>query len=388
MHGLFSELARSQAVSVLSLVNPNNPREVSPEATRRYCEKVFTVPNPALALAGVAKRMLQARSLASWRSFEWRSHVVPALLRELRALLARERYDVVTFEFSHMAPYRRWLPKERAAPVFVLDEHNIEYQILQRTAAAESGLPRRLYNGINMRKLRREERHAWRAFDGCTVTSAHDEELLLRDAPSAATAVIPNAVDLEFFRPRAEAPVPNTILFFGALNYFPNADGLQYFLSKCMPLLKKTLPAAKLRVVGHTPQSFQSLGSESVEMVGFVDDVRVELSRAAAVIAPLRVGGGTRLKILEAMAMGKPVISTQLGAEGLQVVPERDLLIADEPAAFAAAIARALSDKALGLALGAAARRLVEDSYGWEAAVGRLERFHDRLLDARTQPRS
>ena len=384
MHGLFSGLARSHAVSVLSLVNPDNPREASPEATRRYCETVVTVPNPAFALSSIGKRMLQLRSLASWRSFEWQSHVVPALLRELRALLARERYDVVTFEFSQMAPYRRWLPQEGARPVFVLDEHNIEYQILQRTAASESGRSRRLYNSMNLTKLRREERQAWRSFDGCTVTSAHDEKLLLRDVPLAATTVIPNAVDLDFFRPRAEAPVPNTILFFGAHNYFPNADGLRSFLSECMPLLKQTVPAVKLRVVGYTPAGFQSFASESVQMVGFVDDVRVELAAAAAVIVPLRVGGGTRLKILEAMAMGKPVVSTRVGAEGLEVVPDRDLLIADEPAAFAGAIARVLSDAALARSLGAAGRLLVEKSYGWEGAVERLERFHDRLIDART----
>ncbi len=383
MHGLFSGLARSHAVSVLSLVNPANPREASPEATRGYCERVVTVPNPAFALSSIGKRVLQLRSLASTRSFEWRSHVVPGLLRALGTLLAQESYDVVTFEFSQMAPYRRWLPKDGARPVFVLDEHNIEYEILERTAAAEGGLSRRIYNGINMRKLRREERHAFGAFDGCTVTSAHDEGLLLRDAPLAATAVIPNAVDLDFFKPLAGAPVPNTILFFGAHNYFPNADGLRYFLSECMPLLKRTVPGVKLRVVGHTPSGFQSLASESVQMVGFVDDIRVELAGAAVVIAPLRIGGGTRLKILEAMAMGRPVVSTRLGAEGLEVLPDRDLLVADEPAAFAGAIARVLSDDVLGRTLGAAARRLVEDRYGWEATVARLERFHERLLAAR-----
>lgn len=384
MHGLFSGLARRHAVSVLALVNPGNPREASPAATLGYCEKVITVPNPAFALDRFGKRMSQARSLASWRSFEWRTHVLPPLLRELAALLDRERYDVVTFEFSQMAPYRRWLAQEGARPVFVLYEHNIEYQILERTAASESGLSRRLYNSLNLTKLRREERKAWRSFDGCTVTSAHDEKLLLRDVPLAATTVIPNAVDLDFFRPRASAPVPNTILFFGAHNYFPNADGLRYFLSACMPLLKQAVPAVKLRVVGYTPAGFQSFASESVEMVGFVDDVRVELAAAAAVIVPLRVGGGTRLKILEAMAMGKPVVSTRVGAEGLEVVPDRDLLIADEPAAFAGAIARVLSDDALGQRLGASARQVVEESYGWDAAVERLERFHDRLIEVRT----
>lgn len=309
-------------------------------------------------------------------------HVVPKLFDELRKMLESGRYDLVTFEFSQMAPYRRWLPNGDAGPAFVLDEHNIEYEVLRRTAGGEGGSLRRLYNGINMRKLRREEWHAWRTFDGCTVTSAHDEALLLRAAPGTPTAVIPNAVDLDFFQPRAAPAAPNTLLFFGAQNYFPNADGLRFFLQDILPLLKAAVPGAKLRVVGHTPPSFRSLSSESVEMVGFVEDIRVEIERAAAVIVPLRIGGGTRLKIIEAMAMGKPVVSTRQGAEGLEVTSGREVLLADEPAAFAGAVARVLKDETLARSLGAMARRLVEDKYGWEAAVQRLEQFHERVLQA------
>jgi glycosyltransferase involved in cell wall biosynthesis len=204
---------------------------------------------------------------------------------------------------------------------------------------------------------------------------------LLRDLPQARVAVVPNAVDLEYFRARPEAPgpEPHSICFFGAINYFPNTDGLQFFLKEIFPLVLARLPGAKLSVVGHTPQDLFQLQSATVDMKGFVPDVRVEVERAAVVIAPLRIGGGTRLKILEAMAMSKPVVSTPQGAEGLDVSDGRELLLADGPAAFADQLVRLLEDAALGRRLGAAARHLVEQRYGWGASAARLEGLYREL---------
>ena len=382
MHGMMSGLARTHEVSALSLVNPAESHEGSLGATREYCREVVTIPNPAFALDAGRKRLLQLRSLGSRRSFEWLTHANPAFAAELRRLLARGRFDIVSFEFAQMGAFRTALGAgELHGARTVLDEHNVEHEILRRTAATEAGLVRRLYSAVNWRKLRHEELDAVRSFDGCTVTSVHDQALLLRDVPQARTAVVPNAADVEHFKPRAGAPArePMTILFFGAINYFPNADGLQFFLREIFPRVLARCPAARLRVVGHTPRELFALSGENVEMKGLVDDVRVELERTAAVIAPLRVGGGTRLKILEAMAMGKAVVSTSQGAEGLEVAHGRELLIADEPAAFASELCRVLEDAALARGLGAAARRLVEDRYGWPAAVATLERFYQQL---------
>jgi glycosyltransferase involved in cell wall biosynthesis len=377
-----TELARAHEISVLSLVNPSERHDVAIRATGEYCKQVVTVPNPPFALSLQGKRALQLRSLASLRSFEWFSHVRPAVAERLGQALAAESYDVVNFEFSHMAPYRRMLQPAGHRPRFVLDEHNIEYEILRRTAASESGLLRRFYNAVNWRKLRSEELAAWKSFDGCSVTSAHDRDLLVRDLPQVKTAIVPNAVDLEYFRPRPEAsaPEPHTIIFFGAINYFPNTDGLRFFLDEIFPRVLARLPRAKLRVVGHTPPELLALANANVEMKGFVPDVRVEIEAAASVIAPLRIGGGTRLKILEAMAMAKPVVSTPQGAEGLEVGDGRELLLAKTPAAFADQLVRVLEDAELARRLGEAARRLVEQRYGWAASAGRLEGLYRELL--------
>jgi glycosyltransferase involved in cell wall biosynthesis len=134
-----------------------------------------------------------------------------------------------------------------------------------------------------------------------------------------------------------------------------------------------------LCVVGHTPESLFALASDRVEMKGWVDDVRLEIAKAAVVIAPLRVGGGTRLKILEAMSMAKPIVSTPEGAEGLEVVDGRDLLLASDPQQFAAKVTQILGDPQLAQSLGQNARKLVEERYGWAASVARLEEFYQEL---------
>jgi glycosyltransferase involved in cell wall biosynthesis len=381
LHGLMTELARQHELSVLSLVRPDEPYDDSVRATGQYCREVVTMPNPPFALPLKGKRALQLRSLASRRSFEWFSHVRPAVAARLREMVSRQPYDVVNFEFTHMAPYRWSLPPMGRRPVFVLDEHNIEYEILRRTAGSESTLVRRVYNAVNWRKLRSEELRAWRTFDGCSVTSAHDRDLLLRDLPHVRTAIVPNAVDLDYFRARADAPPPepNSIVFFGAINYFPNTDGLNFFLEQIFPRVLARVPSAKLIVVGHTPPELFALANANIEMKGFVPDVRVEVERAAVAIAPLRIGGGTRLKILEAMAMSKPVVSTPQGAEGLEVRHERDLLLGHSPAAFADQVVRLLQDDVLARRLGEEGRRLVERQYSWAASAARLEGLYREL---------
>jgi glycosyltransferase involved in cell wall biosynthesis len=383
LHGLMTELAQRHEVSVCSLLNTaeTHAHPESIRATSEYCREVVTVPNEPFGLPVGRKRALQLRSLASLHSFEWLTHVNPTFTVRLRELLARERFDVLNFEFSHMAPYRRLVQGEARGALFVLDEHNIEYEILRRTAGSELGKVRRLYNGLNWRKLRAEELDAWRTFHGCSVTSAHDRDLLLRDLPRAKVAVVPNAVDLEHFRARPDAPAPEpfTVLFFGAINYFPNSDAVKLFIDEILPKLRPRFPGVRFKVVGHTPEHLMALSGAGVEMMGFVPDLRVEIERAAVVVAPLRIGGGTRLKILEAMSMSRPVVSTPQGAEGLEVTHGRELLLADTPAAFADQVARIFEDAALARQLGVAARQLVEQRYGWAASVARLEALYEEL---------
>lgn len=387
IHGLMTELSRSHEVSVVALVDAGIDQRASVADTRTYCKDVITVPDSWHRVQGRPKRMLQLGSLVSLRSWEWILYRRPEFQRVLDRHLSEVRYDVVACEFVFMANYRFERAREKGASL-VLDEHNVEYDIVRRTAAASS-LDRKIFNELNWRKLRHEEIAAWKRFDGCTVTSARDRAIVVEKAPAVPTVVIPNGVNVDLFRPKPGAEVDSqTLLFFGAMNYYPNTDGAVYFAREIMPLLTPRFPNLKLRIVGPCgPGPVMDLKSDRIEITGLVDDLRAEIERATAVIAPLRIGGGTRLKILEGMAYGKPIVSTSIGAEGLDVVHGREMLLADTPQAFADEVGRVLTDRELSAGLGRTARHMAETRYSWRAAAAELENFYRATLERRAQAR-
>ena len=271
----------------------------------------------------------------------------------------------------------------------VLDEQNIEYDVLRRVVSVTGALPRKLYNYLDYAKLKREEERAWRAVAACALTSSRDEDFVRRVLPGARTAVVPNAVDLQRFAPTAGGADRGSLLFFGEIGYYPNTDALHFFLRDVLPRLRRSHPSIRLVIVGPSvPKAIQRYASADVIVTGAVADVRPYLEAARAVIVPLRVGGGTRLKILEAMAMAKPVISTRLGAEGLGVTGGRDILLADDPASFADQVRRVLDDADLATQLGSAARRMVETEYDWKTSVRKLEDLYEAAIVEGTSARA
>jgi glycosyltransferase involved in cell wall biosynthesis len=302
-------------------------------------------------------------------------------LARLQQLVDSGRFDIVQVEFVQMAALKFELKAGRRLRT-VLDEHNIEFDIVKRTAGAEVSAARRLYSAVDWRKLKREETAAWRWFDGVTLTSERDAAILSELAPRTRVSVVPNGVDIHLFTPSSTEPEPDTLLFFGAMNYYPNQDGLTYFVEQIFPLILAKRPNTKLRVVGPAPESVRHLQSANVELTGFVQAVEPYIDAASAVIVPLRLGGGTRLKIVEAMSKAKPIISTRVGAEGIDVVNGESALLADDPAGFAAHVESVLADASLAKRLGAAARSLAETSYSWPALVTSLEGFYQKLLSA------
>jgi glycosyltransferase involved in cell wall biosynthesis len=202
--------------------------------------------------------------------------------------------------------------------------------------------------------------------------------------PGTRTAVVPNAADVEYYRPRLTDPPPDgrTVVYFGLLSTVPNADAVTYFAQNIWPRIAAEHPDARWKVLGGRPSpSLLALAGPRIEFTGFVSDLRPHLASAAVVVVPLRLGGGTRLKIVEAMAMGKAIVSTRLGAEGIEAVPGRELLIEDEPAPFADAVNGLLADPALAARIGESARQLAVDRYGWGGAAQALESFYHRVLE-------
>jgi glycosyltransferase involved in cell wall biosynthesis len=387
VHGLMTHLARRHDLTAVVLVDNEFDIEECRRAMQAYCREVVLVPNP-YGRDGLTKRLLQFRSLASTRSFERLRVTVPALQQALDEVLRARRFNIVNLEFSFLGhcDLRQAPPGERL-PRLIVDSHNVDYELARQYAHAGGSLTRRLYAAANWRKLRREELRTYRDADGVYLCSAADERRLLDQVPGVRTAVIPNAADVEYYQPRPTDPPldSRTVVFFGLLSYFPNVDGVTHFVHDIWPRIVDAHPDARLKIVGgRAPPSLLALAGPRIELTGFVPDLRPHLAAAATVVVPLRLGGGTRLKIVEAMAMGKAIVSTSLGAEGIEAVPGDDLLVEDQPAAFADAVSRLLTDPGLAARIGQSARRLAVQRYSWSRAAQALEGFYRRTLEVRS----
>jgi len=384
MHGLLTATAASHDVTAIALCEPAFDRAASEVAMRAYSPAARAVASPNHS-EGPRKRALQLRSLLSLRSYEDIRYAVPALQAAIDEACARTRFDVVNVEFPYLMRYAFRAPGGAPPPPVVLDTHEIEYDILRQFAASQSGAFRKVYNAFNWRKLRGEERGAFRTAAGVAVCSVDDERRVQADAPGARTVVVPNGANVEYFRPRPEDPPCDgkTILFFGTFGYYPNVDGVLFFLKEIWPRIAASSADARLKIVGlRPPPEIKAFEGPRVEVAGFVEDLRPHLASAAVLIAPLRMGGGTRLKILEGMSMARPCVSTTLGAEGIEATPGRDLLLADAPDAFADAVLRLLREPDVAAEMGRAGRRLAEERYSWRAASERLVGLFRSAIEA------
>jgi glycosyltransferase involved in cell wall biosynthesis len=379
-------LSKRHALSLLALHNPIDPIDEWRERTRGFYPDTELFVHPPFGLEGRAKRTAQVRSLFDLRSWDAISYRNEAMVSRLGERLAREPWDAVVVEFAQMAVNLTVLP--RGVPC-VVDEHNVEYDLQRRSATSSSNPLRRAFLEANWRKLRREELAVWRTFDGVSVTSPRDLSIVQAHAPQTRCILSPNGVDLDEFTPPVGMPEPDTVIFFGANNYFPNADGLRFLFAEIWPLVLAARPSAHLRVVGPLPPTdIVTLQPPNVTFEGYVRDIVAEVGRAAIAIAPLRIGGGTRLKIVEAMALARPVVATSIGAEGIEVQHDRDLLLADAPRDFADAVLRLLAQPTEAAALGLRGRRLVEEAYSWDTSAARLEHLLEELIEHREQSRT
>ena len=382
MHGLMNQLARRHDLTSVTLLDDDFDADECRAAMEAYCREVVMLPN-RYGREGLGKRLLQFQSLASTQTYERLLYKLPGLQRSLDRLLRAQRFDVVNLEFTFLGHFDlRQAPPGEKLPALVVDSHNIDYDLARQYARdRSSSLARRLYAEANWRKLRREELAVYRGADGVYLCSASDERRLLDDAPGIRTAVIPNAADVEHYQPRSNDPLPDgrTVVFFGHLSYSPNIDGVNHFLRNIWPRVAEADSNARCKIIGgQPPPSVLALAGPRVEVTGFVQDLRPHLASAAAVVVPLRLGGGTRLKIVEAMAMGKAIVSTTLGAEGIEAVPGRDILVEDQPANFADAVNRLLAEPALAARIGQSARRLALERYAWSGGAQALESFYRR----------
>jgi len=281
--------------------------------------------------------------------------------------------DVVLCEWT---PYARYI-KRLHGTCKVIATHNVEARIWQRYYEHEHQPFRRWYIGVQWRKVQKFERTALAWIDGLTAVSAADRDEFLRERPALPTSVIDNGVDLDYFRSSRRSPDSAHLVFTGSMDWRPNQDAATYFVHEMLPLLRRRVPDAKVTFVGRNPpEHIRALGNRpGVRITGTVDDVRPYIDSATVYVVPLRIGGGSRLKILEAMAMKRAVVSTTVGAEGLNVADGTNILLADTPTTFIDAVCGVLADRERANRLGCAGRELVEACYGWDPLAQKLEQF-------------
>ncbi len=269
----------------------------------------------------------------------------------------------------------------------VVDVDNLLAPMLHENYKQAEHLLPRLRRYMAYWKFRRYERWLFHQFELCLLVSARDMRAIQEYAPLEPDHVglVPNGVDPEYFHPVGPAASNNSLVFSGSVNYGPNYDAVDYFLHEILPIVRREIPDVRLRVTGSTHDGLlaQLPADTNVTFTGYVADVRPVIADSTACVVPLRHGAGTRLKVLEAMALGTPVISTSKGAEGLEVEPGRHLLIADRPDDFAAETVRLLHDGDLRAALASAARQLIQERYDWANIGHRLRDLIDHLA-ART----
>lgn len=343
---------------------------------RNYCETVEAVPvrrSPWRKSAAIARGLRAGRPLALF------PYYFEEMAAKIRRLFATREIGLVQIEQSFLAPYIDVLPSPRQCHT-VLSFHNIASNQYRSMMRMDFGpFQKALYYGKALSMSRWEAGYAAR-FDRCIVVSSRERDLLRLVNPELPVSVVPNGVDARCFRPLPEPPAGNTVIFVGNMAYAPNVDAARYFCYSILPLLRKMVPEVKLLIAGFQPPGdVLKLGDlPGVQITGTVPDLIPYYRRSSVAVAPLRAGGGTRVKILEAMAVGRPVVSTSVGCEGLEVTDGEHIRIADTPQAFANGVSDVLRNRSLAVRLSENARRLVESSYDWPVVNRKLmESYYD-----------
>ena len=299
----------------------------------------------------------------------------------LQSWFDQKRCDVAVCDFLDAAVN---FPAKLSLPC-VLFQHNVESEIWRRHVETESNPAKRLVYGLEFRKILAYEKAAVQRFDHVIAVSERDRNLMAAWVDPQRISVISTGVDLQEYKPEASGSEPKpVVMFVGAMDWEPNIDAVEYFCAEIWPKVLAAMPEAKFRIVGRNPDHrVQSLANASVEITGRVPAVIDHLHEAAVVVVPLRIGGGTRLKIYEAMAAGKAVVSTTVGAEGLDVHPGRDILLSDSPSKFAESIITLLRDRELRKRYERVAAELVA-RYGWSSVGERFENVLQRVCGENT----
>jgi len=373
-YNLIREASKFATVDLVGIVK----RDVLPgydadSATRELGRLCASVQGVDLPVENSRSRFLWtvARSTVTPAPFtvNWASSPV---LRKVLQRLSAAAHDLVYFDTISLAGYRGLFPRSAR----VLNHHNIESQLFDRRIAYERNRARRLYYRMEARKLRRYEAEVAGEFDANLVVSDLDGGRLREICPAASTSVVANGVDIDYFRGGRVDAEPRHLVMVSGMNWFPNRDAVLFMAERIWPILAASQADVRLTIVGADPPLLvQQLAAKDsrIRVTGFVEDVRPYMERAQVYLCPMRDGGGTRLKILDALSMGTPIVATALALEGIQVEHEREVLVAQTPQQFVEQIRRLTEDDGLRHRLSTNGRSFVERHFSWPVIGRRME---------------
>jgi polysaccharide biosynthesis protein PslH len=372
-----SELSRRHEVTLITTHGTDDDSEGLARQLPR-CRQIVSIPYDVPKRGSLSFPAAVARS---WFSqfpvdlWKWR---VRQVRKQADELIANGEIDLCVADFLFAAAN---VPSGGSVPV-VLFEHNVEYLIWQRLSALQSSRWRRALFEIEWRKLRAREAEACDAADLTIAVSEDDRRRLSELAPNARVAAIPTGVDTRYFTPIENAERPSHLVFSGSMDWHPNEDAVLYFADAILPRIRSEFPDVVFSIVGRRPTDrVRALAAQpGITVSGTIDDVRPLIAEAAVYVVPLRAGGGTRLKIFEALAMGKAVVSTSVGAEGLALSAGKHFVAADSPDGFVDAVLSLLRNPGRRIQLGQAGRRLVDERYSWAQVAREFEQHCEGVV--------
>lgn len=376
---MLRHLVRQHRITYLTLDDGRR----APDAVERaaeYCTDLVRIP-ARTSTKGTARFYLElARNLGSALPYAVAKYRSPEMRAAIQQFADTSSLDLIVSDFLFPSVN---VPDGLPVPT-VLFQHNVEAMIWQRHASVASSRPLRWYLTRQSQRMTAFEREECRRFDQVIAVSREDAVYFAESYGVRAVSDVPTGVDTSYFRPTGLVERDSSgLLFTGSMDWMPNEDAVGWFADSMFPLIASSVPDATLRIVGRNPSlAVRSLAEHypRVVVTGTVPDVRPYLEAASVFVVPLRVGGGTRLKIFEAMAMGKAIVTTSVGAEGLPVRDGEHLLIADSSTAFAESVVRLLRAPEYAATLGARAAELVRSRFGWEQAAKQFAELCGRLL--------
>jgi sugar transferase (PEP-CTERM/EpsH1 system associated) len=365
-YNLLREAARRHEVSLLCFLGKPEDR-AHVDALRPYCRRIETI--------DLVRPPWRSAIRAAWSMVGTRPFITEEYRRaEMSAALARivdeERVDVVHSHFLHMSQY----VGDRRGAAFVHDAHNLEHVLWRRMSETLRNPLKRIFARAQCDKLLRLQRAVGHASEKCVTLSDEDAAEYRRICPEVDVETVPNGADIEYWTPQSNVPEPDTLLYFGNLEWPPQAEAVVYFHDRILPRIRSKRPDVKLYVAGQKPpESVRRLASERVVVTGFVPDMREYIARSSVVVMPLRVGAGTKHRVFQALAMNKPIVCTAVASEGIALTHGETAMLADDPEDFAACTLRLLEDAELARRIGEAGRRLVLERYDWRQIYLRLD---------------